>query len=151
MKAPLPGYIDALEKIKTELGPTYVPIIIGIDGAWGVGKSHIASWLAWQPGIPAIHLDLFLIRDSEPLDWRTQDLASAIDSRLNLGKPVIVEGILLLNALGRLSRKPDFLIFVRGDGGNDLGQRLPKYFEKMNPEKLAHFHLAGYMEPKQLG
>jgi HEPN domain-containing protein len=146
MKRPLPGYVEALGRIQAELGPTYKPLLIGIDGAWGIGKSHFASWLAWQLGIAAIPLDLFLIRDSEPLDWRTQDLALAINSRLNLKKPVIVEGILLLDALGKIPRKPDFLIFVRADAGVDLGQRFPKYFARMKPESHAHFHLEGYKD-----
>src|SRR6185437_2377801 len=49
----------------------------------------------------------------QALQWRTDDLQRAIDARLRIG-PVIVEGVLALNALEAVKRSPDFLIFAEG-------------------------------------
>src|ERR1700680_1984225 len=145
-KTPLCDWDKVLAKVQDELGPDHKPLLIAIDGAWGTGKSHLASWLAWQLGIPSIHLDFYLIKDSEPLTWRTDDLALAINTRLGGGfrKPVIVEGILILDALQKISRQPDYLIFIRGDGGNDLGVRLHEYFARMGSESRAQICIDGF-------
>jgi 2-phosphoglycerate kinase len=58
MKQALPGSEKLLEQVLEHLGPKRAPLLIAIDGADGVGKSSLASWLAWQIGAPAIHLDL---------------------------------------------------------------------------------------------
>ena len=65
---------ELLEKVLAHLGPKWLPRLIGIDGDDGVGKSSLASWLAWQLGAPAIYLDLYVIRGSHPLRWRTEQI-----------------------------------------------------------------------------
>jgi pantothenate kinase-related protein Tda10 len=103
IKSLLPGYLDLLCKVQERLGPDRLPLLIAIDGADGVGKSSLASWLAWQLGAPAIHLDLYLIRNSDPLRWRIDDLQRTIDTRLvEHTKPLVVEGIMILDALGKI-------------------------------------------------
>ncbi len=96
LKSVLPGYEELLAQVQLELGPTRRPLLIAIDGPDGVGKSSLASWLAWQLEMPSLNLDLYLVRDSKPLQWRTDDLERAIHSRLDLSRPVIIEGVLLL-------------------------------------------------------
>jgi hypothetical protein len=66
MKLPLPESAALLKEVQQCLGPDRAPLLIAIDGADGVGKSSLASWLAWQLGAPAIYLDLYVIRDSNP-------------------------------------------------------------------------------------
>ena len=62
------------------------PLLIGIDAKVGLGKSSLAAWLSWQLEMPAIHLDACLIRDSEPLAWRLDDLRRVVDGcRILLG------------------------------------------------------------------
>jgi shikimate kinase len=70
LKAPLLGSEKLLEALEKELGSNRKPLLIAIDGADGVGKSSLASWLGWQLGMPALQLDLYLIKDSNPLAWR---------------------------------------------------------------------------------
>jgi hypothetical protein len=111
LKPPLSGSEKLLEPLQKELGPDRRPLLIAIDGADGIGKSSLASWLGWQLGMPALHLDLYLIKDSNPLAWRTDELARLISSRVDIGRPVIAEGILILDALDQISRRPDFLVY----------------------------------------
>jgi uridine kinase len=72
------------------VGPGRRPILIGIDGRDGHGKSSAASWLAWQFGMPALHLDLFsnLHEFERAMEWRSSDLASSFSARLE--RPLIV-------------------------------------------------------------
>jgi hypothetical protein len=63
---------------------------------------------------PAIYLDLHVIRDSKPLRWRGE-LLCLVHARLVVhAAPLIVEGILVLDALAQIGRKPDFLVYVDG-------------------------------------
>jgi hypothetical protein len=50
-------------------------------------------------GAPTVHLDLYPIRDSNPVRWRTEDLQRAVTTRRDQRKgTLIVEGIMLLEA-----------------------------------------------------
>ena len=49
--------------------------------------------------MPAVYLDLYLIRDRTPLSWRCDDLSRVLEERYSLLKPIIIEGILLLSAM----------------------------------------------------
>jgi hypothetical protein len=114
------------------------PLVIGVDGLDGAGKTSLASWLGWQLEMPSIHLDLYIVRDSTPLRFRTDDLAQALDMRAILGRPVIVEGILLLQALNEIGRTPDFLIFVhRASHQSSLRPLTESYFRNFGPRAKA--------------
>jgi uridine kinase len=123
IKTPLPGYLDLLCKVQERLAPDRLPLLIAIDGADGVGKSSLASWLAWQLGAAAIHF-----RDSDPLRWRSDDLQRILKTRLvEQARPLVVEGILILDALSKIGRKPDFVVYVEGEGSHFLSSRLADY------------------------
>jgi hypothetical protein len=49
----------------------------------------------------------------EPIQWLTADLKRAALRRLDGGRPVIVDGILVLEVLDQIGRKADF----PGEGG----------------------------------
>jgi len=66
------------------------------------------SWLAWQLGAPAIQLDLYLDR-SGAVQWLTKDLARLVAHRIDRG-PMIIDGVLMLDALAQIDRKADFLV-----------------------------------------
>jgi len=147
IKSPFPESEALLHKVQERLGPNRLPLLIAIDGADGVGKSSLASWLAWQLGAPAIHLDLYLVRDSDSLRWRSDELQAILNTRLiEHAKPVVVEGILILQVLGKIGRKPDFLVYVDGEGGHFLSKQLADYRAQYQPEQQAQFHLQGFTD-----
>ena len=117
-------------------------VLIGVDGLDGAGKTSFATWLAWQFGMPVVHLDLYIIKDKRPIEWRTGDLERLIEARLNDGgRPLVVEGILLLQALNRIRRTPSKLFFVEleGTGGSySLAHELSNYIDQYRPQKLAY-------------
>jgi len=53
-------------------------LLIAIDGLDGAGKTSLAAWLSWQLEMPAVHLDLYIVRDADPLQFRIDDLAKVL-------------------------------------------------------------------------
>lgn len=154
LKSVLPSYEQLLAQVQQELGPDRRPLLLAIDGPDGVGKSSLASWLSWQLEMPSAHLDLYLIPDTEPQQWRTGDLDCTIHARIDKGRPMIVEGVLLLDALDQIRRSPDFLIYICGEDesenededvaalASDLHKSLLDYRRRQKPEERAQFKLA---------
>ncbi len=146
LKQPLPRSEELLGQIRVALTPQWHKLLICIDGANGLGKSSLALWLAWQLGAVAIPLDLYVVQDSNPLRWRTEDLRRVIDARLRVG-PAVVEGVLALNALEALKRSPDFLIFVEGDSSSRrLAPEIAEYNARQRPRDRANFTLPGFVD-----
>ena len=143
MLQPIENSIDLLRTLQRKLAPDRLPLIIGIAGRWGAGKSRLASWLAWQLGIPSVHLDFYVERDSDPLSWRYEDLARVISGRLALKQPIIVEGICLCQPLQVIERDPDYWVWVENLGGSKPGPNDPTgaYAAEFNPEANADFTL----------
>jgi hypothetical protein len=52
-------YVEMRGRVSTALGLDRRAILVGVDGRDGHGKTSAALWLAWQFGMPALHLDLF--------------------------------------------------------------------------------------------
>ena len=92
MKVLIPRSVELLDRVQTALTLNRLPLLIAVDGMDGVGKSSLASWLAWQTGMPTVHLDLF-ITSLQPIQWLTADLKRVVDLRLDRRRPVIVEGV----------------------------------------------------------
>ena len=143
MKLPIPRSNELLDQIKEALTPNRLPLLIAIDGADGIGKSSLASWLAWQLGMPAIQLDLYLT-SLEPVQWLTADLQRAVSRRLDRECPVIVDGVLVLDALDQIGRKADFLVRVDGCGGSTLAPQIAAY--RTRQMRSANFTIAGYTD-----
>ena len=139
MKAPIQRSDELLDRIEARR-----PLLIAIDGADGIGKSSLASWLAWQLGMPAVHLDLFLT-SLHPIQWLGADLKRAVDRRLDLKHSVIVEGVMVLDALDQIGRKADFVVYVEGVGGIGLAEQLVEYQDVRRPSS-ADFSLDGYSD-----
>jgi hypothetical protein len=127
-------YLEVRSLIREALGfpNDRRPLLIGIDGLDGSGKSSLTSWLAWQLEMPALHLDIYMIRDSHPLSWRFDELASAIDGAqfIPRKRPVIVEGVWLLRVLDRINRAPDCLICVEKESHDGCMEDLPSYIQE---------------------
>src|SRR5262249_20148764 len=94
-----------------------------------------------------IYLNLYVIRGSNPLRWRSDGLQSIIHTRLvEHASPLVAEGVLILDALGAIGRKPDFLVYVDGKGGHGLSSRIAEYRMRHKPEQQAQFRLNGFAE-----
>jgi uridine kinase len=133
-----------LDAIKQALTPNRLPLLIAIDGADGCGKSSLASWLAWQLGMPAIQLDLY-ITDLHPIRWRIDDLARVVAQRIDGRRPVIVDGVLVLDALDNIERKADFLVWVGGGyAESSLASEVADYRSRHRPFERADFTIEGY-------
>jgi adenylate kinase family enzyme len=143
IKLPIPRSDKLLEQIKQALTPNRLPLLIAIDGADGVGKSSLASWLAWQLGMPAIQLDLYLI-NLEPIQWLTSDLGRAVSRRIDHKCPLIVDGVLVFDALDQIGRKADFLAYVEGGKGISLAAQIASYRSRQN--RPADFVIAGHID-----
>ena len=146
IKSPLLGSEKLLQCLQDQLGPGRKALLIAVDGVDGVGKSSLASWLGWQLGMPTVHLDFYVIRESSPLRWMTDELARMIGTRLDIGRPVIVEGIRILDALDQIKRSPDFLIYVRGADRHSFSRELSEYRMRQKPEVRAQFSLEGFSD-----
>ena len=146
MKKPLPGSEELLARVKQALTPNRLPLLIVIDGADDCGKSSLASWLAWQLGMPAVQLDLYLT-DLHPMRWLTSELARVVSHRIVNKRPVIVDGVCALDVVDQIKRKADFLVFVRGGNeGSSLAPQILAYRSRRRPDQSAQFTLEGYAE-----
>jgi uridine kinase len=143
MKQPLPLSEELLESVQRSLTLERLPLLIAVDGADDSGKSSLASWLAWQLAMPAVQLDLYLIK-VEPMEWLIPDLNRVLARRLDRKRPVIVDGVLVLEALEQAGRKPDFLVFVTGEGSTQIQPQIAAYRAQYRPEQIADFVIDGH-------
>lgn len=86
--------------------------IIGIDGNDGVGKSTLAKELGEVIGAAVFSIDDFVANNlgSYIPNLRAKELQAAVSSA---SRPLIVEGVCLLNALEVADLKPDLLIYLK--------------------------------------
>ena len=145
MKVLIPRSVELLDRVQTALTLNRLPLLIAVDGMDGMGKSSLASWLAWQTGMPTVHLDLF-ITSLQPIQWLTADLKRVVDLRLDHRRPVIVEGVLVLDALVHIGRKADFVVFVTGGTGIALASQLADYRMRRKLPDRADFTIDGYID-----
>ena len=132
-------YFEARTRIREALGFPFErrPLLIAIDGEDGSGKSSLAAWLSWQLEMPAIHLDVFLIRDSDPITWRIPALRAAVDGAQfeERKRPVIIEGVLIRQALSSIYRVPDYSVYVeRESHSGNMQQELSSYIQQVKPK-----------------
>lgn len=117
-------------------------LLIGIDGRDGEGKSTTARWLAYTLGMPALETDTYLLAGADDYTLRYDELGRSIASRLSRDRPVIVEGVFLLNTLERVGLAADILIYVKKRPAHKysgLESRLKRYRAKYKPEQTAHY------------
>jgi hypothetical protein len=153
MKTAPSSYAELYRRVSEHIGPDRTPTLIGFDGQGDAGKSSAASWLAWQLGIPSLHLDLYLSRAvaQGPIQWRINELANSISAREN--RCLIVEGVLLLDAIGQIpNRTLGYHVFVENRAIDSLYPTDPDEFEKDQREFALENQVGGYFRrtrPKQ--
>jgi hypothetical protein len=145
LKVPIPRSGELLDRLRLALTPDRLPFLIAVDGADGIGKSSLASWLAWQLGMPAVQLDLYLT-NQQPIRWLTVDLERVVARRIDRNRPLIIDGVLALDALDQIGRSADFVVCVLGNPGIGLASQLAEYQIRQNLPARADFTLEGYAE-----
>ena len=103
------------EQLVARLRAFVVPwrkLTIAVDGRDGSGKSTIARFLAWQLGMPVVETD-FALTDAEPTpQWDVALIARLVAHRHDCDRPVLVEGIFVLENLVRIGAPADFVVRV---------------------------------------
>ena len=115
---------------------------IAFDGNFNSGKSTLARYIAWKAGIPLIETDLFLIPDSGLKQYRYASMIKLIESRHQLDRPLLIEGVRILHSLNKVGIKPDLLIFCENTNNHacDRYQDLiAPYDKKYCPRSVADY------------
>ena len=133
---------DSVDEIanRIRLSPTR---LIAIDGMLGAGKSTLSEALSARLTIKTVHLDHYLEHECIGFSGHLQydALQSALEHR-----PVIAEGVCMLEVLGRLGLRPDLFIYLDDPVGSKALDRdhplvgeVIAYTEKFRPAEQADF------------
>ena len=117
-------------------------IIVTIDGRDGVGKTTLGRYLAWHFNVTLVETDLFLIPAEDYLIHLDDQVNRIIERRVTTPRPVIVEGISILQLMRRIHRTPRFAIYVsnpKHPGSRSLKHRLAAYEAAFDPVAKADF------------
>ena len=116
-------------------------VIVTIDGRDGVGKTTLGRYLAWHFNVTLIETDLFLIPAQDYLIYLDDQINRIIERRITLPRPVIVEGVTMLQLMKRIHRIPDFAIYVadpRQSSNEAMDRRLSEYERAFGPAATAN-------------
>ena len=120
--------------------------IVAIDGYPGVGKTSLGRFLAWRFNVSLVETDLFLIEGKGRMVHRNEEIARIIAKRVDIPRPVIVEGCAVLRILSELNRSPDFTIYVTNQDApvvhGGLSADLAAYDAEFSPRGRAGLVLA---------
>src|SRR5437868_13644240 len=136
----LPAYQDVIEAL-TPVMRRLPGIIVTIDGRFGVGKTTLGRYLAWHFNVSLIETDLFLIPAREHLIHLDDQINRIIERRITTPRPVIVEGISMLQLMKRISRVSDFSIYVTNPQRSSverMDKRLSAYEAAFSPSTIAN-------------
>jgi uridine kinase len=140
LPAVLPGYFQIVEAL-TRIMRGLPGVIVTIDGRDGVGKTTLGRYLAWHFNVTLIEADLFLIPSQDYLTHLDYQVNRIIERRFTLPRPIIVEGVSILQLMKRINRVPDFAIYVTNpqhSGSRVLGQLLSAYEATYAPSTKAN-------------
>ncbi len=111
MPTVLPSYRKIVEAL-TPIMRGLPGVIVTIDGRDGVGKTTLGRYLSWHFNVTLIETDLYLIPTQEYLIHLDDQINRIIERRITSPRPVIVEGVAMLQLMKRISRVPDFSIYI---------------------------------------
>jgi len=136
----LPAYLKVVEAL-TPIMRGLPGVIVTIDGRDGAGKTTLGRYLAWHFNVTLIETDLFLIPAQDYLIHLDDQINRIIERRITSPRPVIVEGISMLQLMKRINRVPDFSIYVTNPQHSSsklLKQRLSAYETAFAPSAKAN-------------
>ena len=107
----------------SELMSNLPPLIIGIDGLSGAGKTSYGRFLAFFYNVTLIETDLYVNGCPLNKEYDFGCIKRLIDSRINLERPIIVEGICVVDILSEIDIEPDYLIRIINNNQPD-GEKL---------------------------
>lgn len=140
MAAVLPSYAQIVKALAPAMRG--LPgIIVTIDGRDGVGKTTLGRYLAWHFNVTLIETDLYLIPAEDFLIHLDDQINRIVERRLTMPRPVIVEGVSMLQLMKRINRVPDFAIYVTDperSGSETMDRRLAEYEEAFFPADAAN-------------
>jgi hypothetical protein len=156
MPKPLPEYESVVSALIPELY-NLPPKIIAIDGLNGTGKTTLARYLACKFNCTLLETDLFM--NVGGLDYRYDHMAQIISRRIcsenpEFGRPIIVEGVTILQILDCMNLKADFHIYWNNGHDSDraydradrLGVILRRYCKKYNPQQKANLTITSNID-----
>jgi len=118
--------------------------LVAIDGRDGSGKTTLGRFLAFNYNVSLIESDLFLIEGKDSLKYYDDQINRIIEKRLSIPRPVIIEGVAILELLEKLKKSKNYLIYVENEefeGSFGLSEIIKEYEEKYNPKGKADFVL----------
>jgi uridine kinase len=129
-----------LEELKKEIYP-WGKYLIAVDGLTGSGKSGLSRYLALELDMPVIETDMHMDTNQTQPCYRLEDLGRLVSSRHKQNRPVIIEGIFLLDTLDKLGLEPDYMIYVKNSEGAGyvLRTSLLDYIDSWKPNKKANY------------
>ena len=131
-----PRAVQALTPVMRDLAG----VIVTIDGHDGAGKTTLGRYLAWRFNVTLIETDLFLIPTRDYVIHLDDQINRIIERRLSLPRPVIVEGVAILQLMRRINRVSDFKIYVADSGrsaSRPMQRMLAAYEREFKPVKTA--------------
>ena len=139
----MPIHSPEFESAARSLAPLLVglpPRVVAIDGRDGEGKTSLGRFLAWHFNVTLVETDLYLVGDNS-LNRRIEEIRRVVETRLERKRPVIVEGVGVLQILEDIGLKADFHIYLRNRRthwvGGPVAAMLASYEEKFEPCKRA--------------
>jgi len=140
----LPSYLQVVDAL-TPVMRGLPGIIVTIDGRDGVGKTTLGRYLAWHFNVTLIETDLFLIPARDYLIHLDDQINRIIERRITMPRPVIVEGVSILQLMKRINRVPAFRIYVsnpRASSSAIMAKKLAAYEAGFSPSATADIAIA---------
>ena len=117
-------------------------LTIALDGVDGVGKSSLSRFMSWQLGMPTIETDLVIQSASNGFTYDFSILSQLINARHERDRPVIIEGMCILETMDVLGMQSDYLVYVEVQGYRGSitwRDRFESYDRKYYPRHQADF------------
>ena len=108
-----PREFDEIAQKLTSLLANLPPKVVAVGGRSGAGKTTLARFLSWYFNSSLVELDLFLAEGGRA--WRNSEVERIVRFRLDIPRPVIVEGLFVLDVLESIGVRPDYTIYVRNN------------------------------------